>query len=482
MSVSGLGGGGGVTPDYGRPDALEGEALKDGGRDGAPLMGMMARIKAAVQKIFSTSQVKRQNHPDRQGVGSDRTDLRHVYQKGEELGSGNFGKVVIAVQDPLKRLNQEELPKIEKIFMANGKRNTRWLIALKGWIEAQGYPKSKVDELIQGEFDDGDLLILQVVNQLVSMESPECREKVIHILVDLSNNLPDDCPQDLKENFFEKLGENPQATLENYLKGGSKARFSFADLVKALQFANERSEEENATKVALKTLTNQDNAEEMVHEIQISELASGHENVVGFKGADVTRGGKIYMYVEYCEKGSLSDMIKGVMTLKNAIIIQYAKGVAKGLQHLHSKGIIHNDLHSGNVLLDEDHTPKISDFGLAKGPEDDRRQIGKKNVTISAPERITRSIQSPETDIYSLGCVFFYLLEAEEPFSDEENSEDLLSKVADGSLEVAGCIPSYEAGTFKARFAEIIKGMTAFDPKDRPTLEDVIKQLEELEE
>ena len=91
-----------------------------------------------------------------------------------------------------------------------------------------------------------------------------------------------------------------------------------------------------------------------------------HPNVVQIHEVGLHNGCP-YLALEYVSGGSLRKFIEtGDLTSRRAAKI--AKGIADGAGHAHTRGILHRDLKPENVLLTEDGTPKLTDFGLAQFP------------------------------------------------------------------------------------------------------------------
>jgi len=105
--------------------------------------------------------------------------------------------------------------------------------------------------------------------------------------------------------------------------------------------------------------------------------------------------------------------------------------VARAVHYAHQRGILHRDLKSTNILLDEQGEPHVTDFGLAKLREDDS------SLTLSAAILGTPAYMSPEqavgrtkgltiaADVYGLGAIFYELLVAQPPFRAETAVETL---------------------------------------------------------
>ncbi|KAK9062342.1 hypothetical protein SSX86_019528 [Deinandra increscens subsp. villosa] len=145
-----------------------------------------------------------------------------------------------------------------------------------------------------------------------------------------------------------------------------------------------------------------------------------HPNIVSLLGFSREAGEMIIVY-EYAFKGSLSDYLVSMGVLTWAQRIQICLDVAHGINYLHTDiqgkpRIIHRDIKSDNILLDENLNAKLADFGLSKcHPTNQHRStIISKNIAGTTlymdPEYLATNKYKRESDIYSFGVVLFEVL------------------------------------------------------------------------
>src|SRR5215831_4257441 len=120
--------------------------------------------------------------------------------------------------------------------------------------------------------------------------------------------------------------------------------------------------------------------------------------------------GQLFIVMAYCKGQCLSARLgKKPLTPREAIEI--AGKVAVGLEHAHGRGIVHRDIKPGNIMLAEDGTIKIVDFGLARFSDEaitltsEGAILG--TVAYMSPEQIQGSRVDRRTDIWSWGIVFY---------------------------------------------------------------------------
>jgi tetratricopeptide (TPR) repeat protein len=128
-----------------------------------------------------------------------------------------------------------------------------------------------------------------------------------------------------------------------------------------------------------------------------------------------------YLSLEYVEGGSLAQKLAGT-PLPPRQAAQLVETLARVVHVAHQRGIVHRDLKPGNVLLGDDGTPKVADFGLAKRLDDPAGQTASGDIlgtpSYMAPEQAGGKHRpvGPAVDTYALGAILYDLVTGRPPF------------------------------------------------------------------
>ncbi|KAF3964304.1 hypothetical protein ACB098_01G091100 [Castanea mollissima] len=223
-----------------------------------------------------------------------------------------------------------------------------------------------------------------------------------------------------------------------------------------------------------------------------------HLNLVKLIGYCSEEEHRLLVY-EYMARGSLADQLfqRYSAALPWSIRMKIALGAAKGLAFLHEmdQPVIYRDFKTSNILLDSNYTAKLSDFGLAKdGPEGDDTHVTTSIMGTrgyAAPEYIMSGHLSTKSDVYGFGVVLLELLTGKEAMDKtlccrglslvqwaRPQLKDLkkLDHVLDPRLEGRFSIKGAQ------RAATLAYKCLSNHPKPRPTMSDVVKILETLQD
>jgi mitogen-activated protein kinase kinase kinase len=170
-----------------------------------------------------------------------------------------------------------------------------------------------------------------------------------------------------------------------------------------------------------------------------------HPNIVQYYGIEPHRD-KVYIFMEYCDGGSLAGLLEHGRIEDETVIMVYALQMLEGLAYLHERRIMHRDIKPENILLDHDGVIKFVDFGAAKviarqGKTLAAEHAGRQN---SMPAG-TPMYMSPEVirghgtgrlgavDIWSLGCVILEMATGRRPWASLDNEWAIMFNIAQGN-------------------------------------------------
>lgn len=141
-----------------------------------------------------------------------------------------------------------------------------------------------------------------------------------------------------------------------------------------------------------------------------------------------------YLAQRYIAGGNLADLIETQGQLDLATAVRVCRQVASGLDALHEQGLFHRDIKPANILVDEEGTAYITDFGLAKDSQGSlltRPGQALGSMDYMAPEQIRSEEITGAADIYGLGCVMYECLCGSPPFADRQGMRVLWAHLQD---------------------------------------------------
>ncbi|CAL1367605.1 unnamed protein product [Linum trigynum] len=202
-----------------------------------------------------------------------------------------------------------------------------------------------------------------------------------------------------------------------------------------------------------------------------------HPNIITFVAA-CKKPPVFCIITEYLPGGSLKKYLhhQEPHSLPLSLVLKLAMDIAHGMQYLHSQGILHRDLKSENLLLDEDMSVKVADFGIsclesqcgsAKGFTGTYRWM--------APEMIKEKHHTKKVDVYSFGIVLWELLTALTPFDNmtpEQAAFAVCQKNARPPLPV----------TCPRALSRLINRCWSSNPSKRPHFDEIVAILERYSE
>ena len=237
---------------------------------------------------------------------------------------------------------------------------------------------------------------------------------------------------------------------------------------------------------------NQDQYKRMINrEIGIM-VKCQHPTLIKFYGyslQDFNGQPNAVIIMELSKKGSLADLLKNVKksladenydnTARQIILI----GIAYGMMHLHQHQIIHRDLKPGNILLDDNLHPHITDFGLSKSFEKENSKSQSQQCGTSiymAPEAIESTHYNTKADVYSFGILMYEVVTDNVPYPLFENGKMTLFQFTNKIVH-ENYRPKFNFPVKKS-IKKLIERCWSNNSHERPTFEEIFKMLAYNEE
>ncbi|KAI4331898.1 hypothetical protein L6164_016846 [Bauhinia variegata] len=255
----------------------------------------------------------------------------------------------------------------------------------------------------------------------------------------------------------------------------------------------------SGSKVAVKQLWKGDGVKILAAEMEILGKIR-HRNILKLY-ACLLKGGSNFLVFEYMPNGNLFQALHrqkkcGMPELDWNQRYKIALGAAKGIAYLHhdcSPPIIHRDIKSSNILLDEDYEAKIADFGVAKiaekSPKESTYSCFAGTHGYIAPELAYTLEVTEKSDVYSFGIVLLELVTGREPIEEEygdgkdivywvlthlDDRESVLSILDDKILSESTLVDIIKV-------LKVAINCTTKLPSCRPTMREVVKMLTDAE-
>ncbi|CAO2208065.1 unnamed protein product [Urochloa humidicola] len=252
----------------------------------------------------------------------------------------------------------------------------------------------------------------------------------------------------------------------------------------------------NGSPVAVKKLLNNLGQAEKEFRVEVEAIGHvRHKNLVRLLGYCVEGTQRMLVY-EYVNNGNLEQWLHGAMSQHGSLTwearIKILLGTAKALAYLHEAiepKVVHRDIKSSNILIDEEFESKVSDFGLAK-----LLGAGKSHVTTRvmgtfgyvAPEYANTGLLNEKSDIYSFGVVLLEAITGRDPVdygrpANEVNLVDWLKMMVASRRSEEVVDPTIETRpSTRALKRALLTALRCVDPdsEKRPKMGQVVRMLE----
>jgi eukaryotic-like serine/threonine-protein kinase len=224
---------------------------------------------------------------------------------------------------------------------------------------------------------------------------------------------------------------------------------------------------EVALKVLIRSLSrNSTLLQRFLREARSAETLE-HPNIVAIFDRGIDEG-RHYLVLEYVKGGDFHDYIQRNGPLNLAEATKVIRDVASGLKYAATRGLIHRDIKPSNILRTASGESKIIDLGLALQSEFEDERVTREGTTVGtvdymAPEQARDSrATSILSDMYSLGCTFYYLLSGVPPFPGGDITDKLTRHARSAAPDIRDLRPDIPGAV-----AAILLRLLAKNPEDR---------------
>lgn len=201
-----------------------------------------------------------------------------------------------------------------------------------------------------------------------------------------------------------------------------------------------------------------------------------HPNVVELYGYQLLSG-RLFLTLEFCENGSLTNLLQmhTGRILAEAPARGYFRDLLTGLDYIHSCNVVHLDIRTQNLLLDQYNRLKLADFDSARRFSDGdpffSEKVGHKGY--ASPEVLQEKRYDPrKVDIWSAGVVLFKMIAGRLPFKSDRGKEVMLDMIRKTVLIHFRC-PDYVSATFTKPLQLLLLAMLRPEAADRPTISQI---------
>ena len=189
-----------------------------------------------------------------------------------------------------------------------------------------------------------------------------------------------------------------------------------------------------------------------------------HPNIVRLVDhfEDIT---KIFLVLEFVEKGSLFDLIRRKIKLSESEACEIFIQACTGLNYLHENDIVHRDIKPENLLISKDDTIKICDFGWSAA-QSEKRVTFCGTLDYMSPEMINSEPHTTKLDIWAVGVLLYEMLHGSPPYRGK-NPKEQYRLIASGNYTIAPHISKSAS--------QLIRSILQLKPENRPSVIDILR-------
>jgi len=236
----------------------------------------------------------------------------------------------------------------------------------------------------------------------------------------------------------------------------------------------------NKKEVAVKVVKARDGADNLrdrlLNEAAIM-LKLRHNNIVEYLGVCTEDPPNLFIVMEYLTGGSLHAILHNDdVEIEMEHVRRFALDTCKGMTYLHSQNIIHRDLKPHNLLVADDWSIKVSDFGLSRTLSDaamTQTLTACGTPSWAAPEVLKEQRYSLKADVYSFGICLWEMCTRDKPYQNMTTPQVVIAVAIEGKrLTIPENIPT--------EMGYIISKCWQIDTKNRPIFTELVDSFEKM--
>ncbi|KGN57954.1 calcium/calmodulin-regulated receptor-like kinase 1 [Cucumis sativus] len=251
-----------------------------------------------------------------------------------------------------------------------------------------------------------------------------------------------------------------------------------------------RAQMSSGETVAVKVLATDSKQGEKEFQTEVMLLGRlHHRNLVNLVGYCAEKSQHILVYV-YMSKGSLASHLYGGKneSLSWDLRVRVALDVARGLEYLHDGAVppvIHRDIKSSNILLDDSMRARVADFGLSREEMVDKHVSNIRGTFgYLDPEYISTRKFTKKSDVYSFGVLLFELIAGRTPQQGLMEYVELAAMTSDGKVGWEEIMDDHLDGNFNVQELNEVAALAYRcinrSPRKRPTMRDIVQVISRI--
>lgn len=188
-------------------------------------------------------------------------------------------------------------------------------------------------------------------------------------------------------------------------------------------------------------------------------------------------GGSVMMVTDLMTGGSMHNMIKSSFETVTRLRFKLVSGIVRGMVYLHHRKLVHRDLNTKNILLDDHYGVKISDFGLSRPKNDHKMTMSVGFLGGMAPEVYKGQDYTDKADVFSFAMVVYEIVTGKESHHAQANVMMYAHNMATNNYR-----PPLDDAASPPEWSSLIRNCWATEPSERPSFAELLEIINAMEQ